>query len=218
MIRLWIVLALGVLPQFAMVGRAQALYATSSFQTTYTAYNPSGGEAWSLKMRIYTPTTAGTYPIAIVLGGAGTCEDPPACSAGYGNYATVVATDAAKRGLIAAAVHYDSRIAHFCGCTGDENWTRGVAPTSDPLDCEAPDDGWDDKARAVFDNANAASALRRIVSATATRAAKASLAKGIVVLGHSQGSWMAHMAETFTTRGTMVPPRERMAARWPGPC
>ena len=202
MIRLWIALALGVLPQFAMAGRAQALYATSSFQTTYTAYNPSGGQAWSLKMRIYTPTTAGTYPIAIVLGGAGTCEDPPACSAGYGNYATVVATDAAKRGLIAAAVHYDSRIAHFCGCTGDENWTRGVAPTSDPLDCEAPDDGWDDKARAVFDNADAASALRRIVAATATRAAKASLAKGIVVLGHSQGSWMAHMAETFTTRGT----------------
>ena len=87
MSRLWIVLALGVLPQFAMAGRAQALYATSSFQTTYTAYNPSGGQAWALKMRIYTPTTAGTYPIAIVLGGAGTCEDPPACSAGYGVYA-----------------------------------------------------------------------------------------------------------------------------------
>ena len=90
---------------------------------------------------------------------------------------------------------------------------RRGALTSDPLDCEAPDDGWDDKARAVFDNADAASALRRIVAATATRAAKASLAKGIVVLGHSQGSWMAHMAETFTTRGGT-----RMAARWPGPC
>ena len=86
--------------------------------------------------------------------------------------------DAAKRGLVAAAVHYDSRIAHFCGCTGSENWKKGVAVTSDPLDCEAPDDGWDDKARAVFDNADAASALRRIVSATATRAAKASLGQG----------------------------------------
>jgi hypothetical protein len=186
---------------FAATFPALALYDTTSFTTSYSAYDPSGSKSWSLPMKIYTPTKAGTYAIAIVLGGAGTCEDPPVCSSGYGVYASTVAADAAKRGLIAAAVHYDSRIAHFCGCTGGENWTRGVAPTGDPLNCEPPHDGWDDKTRAVFDQADANSALRRIVAVTAARGAKASLAKGIVVMGHSQGSWMAHMAEAYTTRG-----------------
>ena len=86
--------------------------------------NPSGNQAWAFKMKIRMPTAAGTYPIAIVLGGAGICEDPPTCSAGYGVYAETVALDAGKRGMIAAAVNYDSRVAHFCGCTGGENWTR----------------------------------------------------------------------------------------------
>ena len=84
------------------------LYATTSFETTYTAYNPSGSLAWQFRLQIYTPTAAGTYPIAIVVGGSGACQDPPVCSTGYGTYATIVAQDAAERGMVAAAVHYDS--------------------------------------------------------------------------------------------------------------
>jgi hypothetical protein len=83
------------------------LYATTSFETAYTAYKPSGSLAWQFRLQIYTPTAAGTYPIAIVVGGSGACQD--VCSSGYGTYATIVAQDAAKRGMVAAAVHYKPR-------------------------------------------------------------------------------------------------------------
>jgi hypothetical protein len=75
----WVV---GLATQMVAVSPALALYSTTSFTATYTAYNPSGNRAWAFKMKIRTPTAAGSYPIAIVLGGAGTCQDPPTCSAG----------------------------------------------------------------------------------------------------------------------------------------
>ena len=173
------------------------LYATTSFETTYTAYDPSGSLAWQFRLQIYTPTAAGTYPIAIVVGGSGACQDPPVCSSGYGTYATIVAQDAAKRGMVAAAVHYDSAYRHFCGCTGSENWT-GTALDGSQMQCAPSNDGWDDKARAIFDHADANSALRRIIAATANRAARADLARGLAVFGHSQGSWLARLADGYT--------------------
>jgi hypothetical protein len=178
---------------------ALALHDVAAFEATYSAYDPSGRSPWRLPMRIYAPTKPGSYPVAIVLGGAGTCQDAPKCSNGYGTYASVVAEDAARRGMIAVAVHYDSGVEHFCGCTGAEAWTGRAYHRT--LDCGAPFDGWDDKARAVFDHGDARSALRRIVAVTTDRPARASLAKGLVVFGHSQGSWMAHMADRYTRAG-----------------
>ena len=64
------------------------------------------------------------------------------------------------------------------------------------MDCAPPNDGWDNKARAIFGNGRSSSALRRILSAASARSAKASLSKGLVVFGFSQGSWIAHMAQT----------------------
>ena len=177
-----------------------APYPVTSFEASYSAYNPTGGLAWRQRMRIYVPATAGSYPVAIVLGGTTACADPPTCTAGYGIYATAVAEDAARRGMVAAAVLYDSRRSHFCGCTGGESWS-GMTLDGIPADCAAPDDGWDDKARAVFDHANANSALRRILAATSTRAAKASLARGLVVFGHSQGAFIAKLADGFSRAG-----------------
>lgn len=178
---------------------ASALYAITSFEATYSAYDPSGRAPWVFRMRIYTPTRPGTYPIAIVLGGTTACADPPACTGGYGAYAGTVAEDAARRGMIAAAVHYDSAVEHFCGCTGGERWVGRVYGKA--LRCDPPNDGWDDKARAVFDHGDPRSALRRIIAVTAGRAAKASLARGLVAFGHSQGSWLAHMADRYTRAG-----------------
>jgi hypothetical protein len=180
---------------------ALALYATTSFETSYAAYAPSGGAPWRFKIKVFAPKAPGTYPIAIVLGGAGACNDPPGCSAGYGTYPTIVAADAAKRGMVAAAVQYDSAEQHFCGCSGAEGFT-GKTVDGIAMACGAPFDGWDDKARAVFDNGDARSALRRIIGAAALRPAKASLAKGLVVIGQSQGSFLAHLADGYTRRGT----------------
>lgn len=180
---------------------ASALYATESFETSYAAYAPSGGAPWAFRVKVYVPTVPGAYPIAIVLGGAGTCPDPPTCSVGYGTFSEAVAQDAAARGIVAAIAHYDSAKPHFCGCTGAERFT-GFTPEGLPMACDPPFDGWDDKARATFDNADPRSALRRIVAATAGRPARASLAKGIVVIGHSQGSWVARLADRYTRAGT----------------
>jgi hypothetical protein len=177
-----------------------ALYPITSFEVSYSAYNPTGGLAWRQRMRIYAPTTAGSYPVAVVLGGTTACTDPPTCTTSYGIYTTAVAADAARRGMVAAAVLYDSRRSHFCGCTGGETWT-GMTLDGIPVDCAAPNDGWDDKARAVFDHTDPNSALRRIITATSTMAAKASLADGLVVFGHSQGAFIAKLADGFSRAG-----------------
>ncbi len=172
------------------------LYATTAFELTYSAYNPSGNQPWQLRFQIHTPTAAGSYPIAIVIGGSGVCTDPPVCSSGYGTYATIVAQDAARRGMIAAAVQYDSAYSHLCGCTGGESWT-GTAFDGSRVQCGPPNDGWDDKARAIFDHGNANSALRRLIAVTAGKSAKAELRRGLVVFGHSQGSWVARLGNGY---------------------
>ena len=60
------------------------LYATTSFETTYTAYDPSGSLAWQFRLQIYTPTAAGTYPIAIVVGGSGAPRTRPSAARATG--------------------------------------------------------------------------------------------------------------------------------------
>ena len=151
-------------------------------------------------IKVWTPTRAGSYPLGIVVGGTEQCPNPLSCPASYGSYAETIAQDAAKHGIITAAVHYDSKKTHFCGCTGSEAWS-GETPQGQAVDCAPPTDGWDDKSRAIFDTSLTTSALHRILVATSGRSAKASLSRGLVVFGQSQGSWIAHMAQAYTTRG-----------------
>ena len=181
--------------------RAGVPYEVTTFQTSYSAYDNGRDGPWTFPVKVWAPTRAGTYPLAIVVGGAGQCPDPLSCPTSFGSWAETVARDAATHGIIAAAVHYDSAKPHFCGCYGAEAWS-GTTPEGETVDCASPKDGWDDKARAIFDNGNARSALRRVLGATSGRSARASLAEGFVVFGHSQGSFIAHLAQAYTTRGT----------------
>ena len=176
-------------------------YGYTTFTGSYSAYNNGRDGTRRFPIKVWTPTAAGTYPLGIVVGGTDQCPNPPSCPASYGSWAETVAQDAAAHGIITAAVHYDSIKIHFCGCTGNAPFS-GKTPQGDTVDCAPPNDGWDNKARAIFDNGLSTSALRRTLWAAGSRSAKASLAKGLVVFGFSQGSWIAHMAQAYTTRGT----------------
>jgi hypothetical protein len=88
----------------------------TTFTTSYTAHDGHG----RFPVKAWTPTCAGSYPLGIVVGGTEQCPNPLSCPTGYGSYAETIGQDAAKHGIITAAVHYDSKEAHFCGCTGSE--------------------------------------------------------------------------------------------------
>jgi hypothetical protein len=195
------VLLAGVCAAAPSRGAAAATpYSVTTFTTSYTAYDNGRDGPWKFPIKVWTPTRAGSYPLGIVVGGTEQCPNPLSCPTSYGSYAETIAQDAAKHGIITAAVHYDSKKTHFCGCTGSEAWS-GETPQGEAMDCAPPKDGWDDKSRAIFDTSLTTSALHRILLAANTRSARASLSRGLVVFGQSQGSWIAHMAQAYTTRG-----------------
>jgi len=184
------------------------------YSTNYSAYNPTGSSPVTFKIKYYSPdsTVFGDFPILIVLSGT---SGHPQC--GYNceyasEWATTIAQGMARRGAIAAMVQYDNWAGHHCGCDG----VRTGVVLSVPLDCSPQHDTCSDKAKAIFDNSNANSALRRIIAHSAGHSAKAKLAEGIVVAGHSQGTFVGHLAEGFTTRAGLTPGKSVTAAFFTG--
>jgi hypothetical protein len=204
---------LGLPVQWARGATPYPIVATP-YSTTYSAYNPTGSSSITFKIQYYSPdsTVFGDFPVLIILSGT-------SGSAGCGynceyasDWATTIAQGMAQRGVIAAMVQYDNWAGHHCGCDG----VRTGRVLGVTVDCSPQFDTCADKAKAIFDNGNAKSALRRIISHSASHTAKAKLAQGIVVAGHSQGTFVGHLAEGFTTRSGLTLGKSVTAAFFTG--
>jgi len=161
---------------------AQPPYATITYSTTYTAYDadgPGGNNPRTYNIRITAPDLNGVFPIGVLLSGTSDTDGSLGLS--------VFATQLAQRGVIAAEVGYNNGTSEGCGCDG-------MGPGGA---CGNPFIRYYDKAQAIFDNGNADSAIRRLVTATSTLNAQASLAKGVVVIAFSQGTVVGRQADNW---------------------
>lgn len=183
-------LALTCLCALALPARAQQPFitptysTTTTYSTTYTAYDPDGpgGDGpVTYHIRITAPNIRGVFPIGILLGGTSNNDGSL--------HQSVLATRLAQRGVIAAEVAYNNSTARGCGCDG-----KGFPGQQG---CGSPFITYYHKAQAIFDVGNRNSAIRRVVRAASTRKAQASLARGVVVIGHSQGTVVGRQANNW---------------------
>jgi hypothetical protein len=180
--------ALGLWPEYVYAAQP---YEIVSYQTTYT--HDAGGSRGKVthKIKYWAPVESygrHTYPLMIVL--------PPSCSGTSCNgqlgssFTNGVAPEAAKRGIIAAIVGYDNFQKWNCGCDGTGSGTYdGIS-----LECQHPNDSYAAKANSIFNRNLANSAISRILAHTANHNSRPDIALGIAVGGHSQGTFVAHLA------------------------
>jgi hypothetical protein len=140
-------------------------------QTSDTcSYSNNGNPFWDWMAVGREPDVAGKYPLFLYLHGTGDVADNPV--------AVSIIDSMAKRGFVAASVAYDS-LSGIGAVLADP--TQACAVGAKKAACEfGPGEG---------------SAVTKLCAR-----AKADCSRGIVLAGHSQGSWLAILAKDVDSR------------------